>query len=95
MPFFKKSNKNKTTSAATTPAQTPRTSVQLNASDISAVVDKANAHLLSPNTGLEMLSQKGCMGHMQALAMARILTLSNMLRLILGTFNVKVVSNNG
>ncbi|GJJ68756.1 hypothetical protein EMPS_01102 [Entomortierella parvispora] len=74
MTFFKlngssSSKKNKTASAANTPSQTPRTSVQLNASDVAAV-NKAHA-LMSHADALEMLLQKNAMGHMQAMSMAR------------------------
>ncbi|GJJ68758.1 hypothetical protein EMPS_01104 [Entomortierella parvispora] len=74
MTFFKlngtSSKKNKTASVVNTPSQTPRTSVQLNASDVAAV-NKANA-LLNHQETLEMLLQKNAMGHMQAMSMARI-----------------------
>ncbi|KAF9356604.1 hypothetical protein BGX34_009853 [Mortierella sp. NVP85] len=73
MPFFKlsgvnsSSKKNKTTSAATTPAQTPRTSVQLNAEDIDAVHRN-----MTHNASLELLVHKGTVGPMQALTLSRV-----------------------
>ncbi|KAF9995592.1 hypothetical protein BGZ65_008771, partial [Modicella reniformis] len=62
MTFFKltgvnlSSKKNKTTSAASTPAQTPRTSFQLNAEDI-GTVHKNMA--MSHNAALESVFQMG------------------------------------
>jgi hypothetical protein len=74
MSFFKlsgsaSSKKNKTASAANTPSQTPRTSVHLEGSDLAAVNKNAT---LSHEHALEMMLQKGTMGHMQAMSMARI-----------------------
>ncbi|KAF9162948.1 hypothetical protein DFQ26_003095 [Actinomortierella ambigua] len=66
MNFFKNSSskKNKTASAANTPLQTPRTSVQLNASDMPKnTLDHAQA--------VEMLLNKNAVGHMQSLIYAR------------------------
>ncbi|KAG0196432.1 hypothetical protein BGX28_010103 [Mortierella sp. GBA30] len=74
MTFFKltgvnaSSKKNKTASAANTPSQTPRTSVHLSASDVAAVNKNT---ILTPENAMEMLFQKGSMGHMQALSIAR------------------------
>ncbi|KAG9325689.1 hypothetical protein KVV02_006192 [Mortierella alpina] len=68
MTFFKITKKNKTASAANTPSQTPRTSIHLNASDVAAVNKNT---VRTPESALEMLSQKGSLGHMQALSMAR------------------------
>ncbi|KAF9989733.1 hypothetical protein BGZ75_005097 [Mortierella antarctica] len=68
MTFFKISKKNKTASAANTPSQTPRTSVHLSASDVAAVNKNV---VLTPENAMEMLFQKGSLGHMQALSMAR------------------------
>ena len=72
MSFFKisgaSSKKNKTASAANTPLQTPRTSVQLNAADVAAVNKNAS---MSHEQALEQAFQKGAMSHMQALSMAR------------------------
>ncbi|KAG0312945.1 hypothetical protein BGZ99_009192 [Dissophora globulifera] len=69
MPFFKNSSsasaakKNKTASAATTPVHTPRTSVQLNTSDVAAILKF---------TSLDTYSPKGTLSHMQASSMSRI-----------------------
>ncbi|KAG0045314.1 hypothetical protein BGZ83_009449 [Gryganskiella cystojenkinii] len=79
MTFFKlngSSKKNKTASAANTPAATPRTSVQLNAADLAAV---NKTPLLSHEEALEMLFSKNAMGHMQALSMSRIIPSSSIL----------------
>ncbi|KAG0045317.1 hypothetical protein BGZ83_009452 [Gryganskiella cystojenkinii] len=76
MTFFKingtSSKKNKTASASTTPSQTPRTSIQLNASDVAAVNKTNNNALLTPEEALQMLTQRNTMGHMQAMSMSRI-----------------------
>ncbi|KAI8356942.1 hypothetical protein B0O80DRAFT_496677 [Mortierella sp. GBAus27b] len=71
MTFFKLSSaskKNKTASAATTPAQTPRTSVQLGADDIEAVHKNM---VMSQDATLQGLFLKGTVGHMQALTLSR------------------------
>ncbi|KAF9977904.1 hypothetical protein BGZ73_004500 [Actinomortierella ambigua] len=66
MNFFKNSSskKNKTASAANTPLQTPRTSVQLNASDIPK-------QTLSHEQAIDLLLNKTTVGHMQTLIYAR------------------------
>ncbi|KAG0232364.1 hypothetical protein BGW42_008233 [Actinomortierella wolfii] len=65
MNFFKSSSKkNKTASAANTPLQTPRTSVQLNASDIPKQV-------LNHEQTIDLLMNKAQIGHMQTLTYAR------------------------
>ncbi|KAF9310004.1 hypothetical protein BG003_009046 [Podila horticola] len=68
MTFFKltgvSSKKNKTASAANTPSQTPRTSIHMDRELPAKAV-------LTPENALEMLFQKGHMGHMQAMSMAR------------------------
>ncbi|KAF9189872.1 hypothetical protein BGZ50_000535 [Haplosporangium sp. Z 11] len=76
MTFFKltgvnasSSKKNKTASAANTPSQTPRTSVQLNASDVAALHSKSGP--MTTENAVDMLFEKATMGHMQALTMAR------------------------
>jgi activator of HSP90 ATPase len=75
MTFFKlngssstSSKKNKTTSAANTPSQTPRTSVHLTAADLAAINTK---NTMTPDA-LEAHFVKVNMGHMQALSMSRI-----------------------
>ncbi|KAI1320409.1 hypothetical protein EDD11_001212 [Mortierella claussenii] len=77
MTFFKlsginsSSKKNKTASAANTPSQTPRTSVHLTSDDLAAV-NKANNQVLTPDAAMDMLFHKSAsLGHMQAMAMAR------------------------
>ncbi|KAG0300954.1 hypothetical protein BGZ97_003001 [Linnemannia gamsii] len=72
MTFFKlngtsSSKKNKTTSAANTPSQTPRTSVHLTTADLAAVHKNT---VMSPEA-LEAHFVKANMGHMQAMSMAR------------------------
>ncbi|KAF8929014.1 hypothetical protein BGZ58_009229 [Dissophora ornata] len=77
MAFFKfsgsnaSSKKNKTASAVNTPAQTPRTSIQLDASDLPAA---NKTQLLSHQNAVEMLLSKSALGHMQALSMARVIS---------------------
>ncbi|KAF9413323.1 hypothetical protein BGZ94_000769, partial [Podila epigama] len=57
MTFFKLTGvsykKNKTASAANTPSQTPRTSVQLDRADL-----PANKTVLTPENAMEMLFEK-------------------------------------
>ncbi|KAF9110516.1 hypothetical protein BGX27_006224 [Mortierella sp. AM989] len=70
MPFFKFNNssskKNKTASVP----NTPRTSIQLNASDVAAINKET---LLNPVDACEMLPQNGAsLTHFQAMAISRI-----------------------
>ncbi|KAK3843615.1 MAG: hypothetical protein J3R72DRAFT_489491 [Linnemannia gamsii] len=68
MSFFKIS-KNKTASAASTPSQTPRSSLQINASD----VDKTfTAATVTPVDVERLLKKTATIGHNQALSLARI-----------------------
>ncbi|KAG0289220.1 WD repeat-containing protein 38 [Linnemannia gamsii] len=64
MSFFKIS-KNKTASAASTPAQTPRSSLQVNASDFSRV------STVTPADVERLLKKTTIIGHNQALSLAR------------------------
>ncbi|KAG9072493.1 hypothetical protein KI688_000264 [Linnemannia hyalina] len=64
---FSSSKKNKTTSAANTPSQTPRTSIHLTGADLAAV----NKNTAMTPEALEAHFVKANMGHMQALSMSR------------------------
>jgi len=74
MSFFKisgasSSSKNKTASTATTPLNTPRTSIHLASSE--APVIKRN-NITMDGAALEKLLQKSTMGHVQAMAISRV-----------------------
>ncbi|KAF9200934.1 hypothetical protein BGZ59_003014, partial [Podila verticillata] len=76
MSFFKisgtsssSSSKNKTTSTATTPLNTPRTSIHLASSE--APVIKRNNNSTMDGAALEKLLQRSTMGHVQAMAISR------------------------
>ncbi|KAF9323422.1 hypothetical protein BG006_001470, partial [Podila minutissima] len=73
MAFFKISgassaSKNKTASTATTPSNTPRTSIHLGSSE-APVIKRNNSTMDS--TALEKLLQKSSMSHAQAMAISR------------------------
>ncbi|KAG0031009.1 hypothetical protein BGZ82_007174 [Podila clonocystis] len=73
MTFFKisgtSSSKNKTTSTATTPSNTPRTSIHLGSSE-APVIKRNNTTMDS--AAIEKLLQKSSMGHSQAMAISRV-----------------------
>ncbi|KAF9900469.1 hypothetical protein EC991_007316, partial [Linnemannia zychae] len=71
MALFKISKKNKTASAASTPSQTPRTSMQINTSHL----DKTFTSISTVNpTDVEKLLKKTIspIGHNQALSLSKI-----------------------
>ncbi|KAG0090139.1 hypothetical protein BGZ92_003586, partial [Podila epicladia] len=71
MTFFKisgASSKNKTSSTATTPSNTPRTSIHLGSGEAPAI--KRNNSTMD-SAALEKLLQRSSMGHAQAMVLSR------------------------
>ncbi|KAG0281442.1 hypothetical protein BGZ95_003477, partial [Linnemannia exigua] len=62
-------SKNKTASAASTPSQTPRSSLQINASDVGKSFTAAAT--VTPVDVERLLKKTATIGHNQALSLAR------------------------
>ncbi|KAG0215555.1 hypothetical protein BGX33_001116 [Mortierella sp. NVP41] len=63
-------SKNKTASAASTPSQTPRTSIHLSPSDMAAIDHKAPTTITTTSTATT--TAKAYLGNMQAMVLSRV-----------------------